>query len=268
MNYSSLYEEDPDMFSNPYGSPLDHDPISTLNNITDESIQIRENLLNTMTNSQVIHIDDSEFVDKEIDDIILKLKEFSKSFDSLQKDLDKSLSIYNESLKETKEDINKINSSINFIKTCNPINPSNPSNPSNPINPSNLSNPSNPSNPSNLSNPSGTDEKVKQIIESLKDYIQEIGENNKLKIAKEDYLQKRKLLNRHIYLINSINCWNVSAICPICITDKIDSYCNPCGHTACRSCLDKNSNIINNVNHNRCPICREQVMDIRKLYLI
>jgi hypothetical protein len=238
MNFSSLYGEDPDMFSNQYGCPLDHDPISTLNNITDESIQIRENLLNTMNNSHVIHIDDSEFVDKEIDDIILKLKEFSKSFDSLQKDLDKSLSIYNESLKETKEDINKINSSINFIKTCNPI------------------------------NPSGTDEKVKQIIESLKDYIQEIGENNKLKIAKEDYLQKRKLLNRHIYLINSINCWNVSAICPICITDKIDSYCNPCGHTACRSCLDKNSNIINNVNHNRCPICREHVMDIRKLYLI
>jgi hypothetical protein len=157
------------------------------------------------------------------------------------------------------------------MKTCNPINPINPintSNPSNPSNLSNLSNLSNPSNPINPINPSGTDEKVKQIIESLKDYIHEIGENNKLKIAKEDYLQKRKLLNRHIYLINSINCWNVSAICPICITDKIDSYCNPCGHTACRSCLDKNSNTINNVNHNRCPICREQVMDIRKLYLI
>ena len=236
MNYSSLYEEDPDIFSNPYGSPLDHDPISTLNNITDESIQIRENLLNTMTNSQVIHIDDSEFVDKEIDDIILKLKEFSKSFDSLQKDLDKSLSIYNESLKETKEDINKINSSINFIKTCN--------------------------------KDYDTDEKVKQIIESLKDYIKSIDENNQLKIVKEDYIQKRKLLNRHIYLINSINQWNNSAICPICITDSIDSYCNPCGHTACKKCLDKNSNIINNVNHNKCPICRDHVMDIRKLYFI
>jgi len=248
MNFSSLYEEDPDIFSNPYGIPLDHDPISTLNNITEEPIKIKENLLNTMTNSQVIHIDDSEFVDKEIDDIILKLKEFSKSFDCLQKDLDKSLSIYNESLKGTKEDINKINSSINFINTCNPINPTNLINPTNPTN--------------------NTDEKVKQIIESLKDYIQEIGKNNKLKVAKENYLQKRKLLNRHIYLINSINQWNSSAICPICITDRIDSYCNPCGHTACRCCLDKNSNVINNVNHNKCPICREHVMDIRKLYFI
>ena len=68
--------------------------------------------------------------------------------------------------------------------------------------------------------------------------------------------------------MNTINGYNTSAICPICITNKIDSYCNPCGHTACRKCLDKSSNIVNNINHNKCPICRDHVMDIRKLYFI
>ena len=51
--------------------------------------------------------------------------------------------------------------------------------------------------------------------------------------------------------------------------DKIDSYCNPCGHTACQKCLDKNSSILNNINHNKCPICivcNKKI--IRKLYFI
>ena len=242
MNFSPLnYDDEPlDMFGNinPENTStlINPDHISSMNNITDESVQIRENLLNIISKRDVLPIDDPEFVDEEIDTIILKLKGFTENFDKLQKDLDESLAIYNECLKETNNDINKINSSISFIKTCN--------------------------------KDYDTDEKVKQIIESLKDYIKSIDENNQLKIVKEDYVQKRKLLNRHIYLINSINQWNNSAICPICITDSIDSYCNPCGHTACKKCLDKNSNIINNVNHNKCPICRDHIMDIRKLYFI
>ena len=89
------------------------------------------------------------------------------------------------------------------------------------------------------------DEKVKSIVDSLVDYIKTIDENDKLSEYKESYIHKRKLLNRHLYLMNKVNNWNTSVICPICISDKVDSYCNPCGHTACRKCLDKTSNIIN-----------------------
>ena len=143
---------------------------------------------------------------------------------------------YQDEVKKTKENIDKIDCSIQFIKTCNKEYENNT--------------------------------KIKSIIDSLNEFIKNINDNDKLKEVKEEYIQKRKLINKHLYLINTLNNFNVAAICPICLTDKIDSYCNPCGHTACNACLDKTSSIVNNVNHNKCPICREYIMDNRKLYFI
>lgn len=236
MNFSSLnYDDEPlDMFGSMFNNLSE--PVCIANNLTDESVQIRENLLNILNNKEILPIDDSEFKCEEIDDMISKLKGFGENFDILQKDLDIAYQKYEEASKTTQENIQKINNSIQLIKTC--------------------------------SKEYDSDSNTKSIIDSLKDYIKSIDENDKLSVVKKVYIQKRKLLNKHIHLINSINSWNNSAICPICITDKIDSYCNPCGHTACRKCLDKNSNIVNNVNHNKCPICREHIMDIRKLYFI
>ena len=242
MNFSSLnYDDEPlEMFSgiNTIGNNIT-EPVCIANNLTEEPIQIRDNLLNILNNKEILPIDDSDFKDEdceEIDTIVSKLKGFTKNFDILQKDLDIAYQKYEDASKSTQENITKINNSIQLIKTCN--------------------------------KEYKNDEKVKVIIDSLVDYIKSIDENDKLSEYKREYIQCRKLLNKHIHLINSINSWNTSAICPICITDKVDSYCNPCGHTACRKCLDKSSNIVNNVNHNKCPICREHIMDIRKLYFI
>ena len=212
------------------------EPVCISNNLTEEPIKIRDNLLNILNNKEILSIDDPEFKDGEIDTIITKIKGFSENFNTLQKDLDSAYEKYQEYFKTTQKNIKKINDSIKLIETC--------------------------------SKEYESDEKVKSIIDSLTEYIKSIDENDKLKEYKSEYIQKRKLFNRHLYLINTLNNWNISAICPICITDKIDSYCNPCGHTACRKCLDKNSSIINNINHNKCPICREYIMDIRKLYFI
>tara|TARA_B100001094_G_scaffold235642_1_gene230682 strand:+ start:997 stop:1707 length:711 start_codon:yes stop_codon:yes gene_type:complete len=236
MNFSTLnYDDEPlDMFSS-MGNNIS-EPVCIANNLIEEPIQIRENLMNILNNKSILPIDDPEFKCKEIDDIVLKLKGFTETFDTLQKDLDEAYQKYEDCFKNTNKDIQKINNSIQLIETC--------------------------------SKEYDTDSSTKSIIDSLKDYIKTINENNKLSITKEEYIKKRKLLNKHIYLMNSINGYNTSAICPICITNKIDSYCNPCGHTACRKCLDKNSNIVNNINHNKCPICRDHVMDIRKLYFI
>ena len=239
MNFSSLnYDEEPlDMFSsmNNIGNNIT-EPVCIANNLTEEPIKIRDNLLNILNNKEILPIDDPEFKDEEIDDIISKIKGFSENFNTLQKNLDDAYEKYQDYFKTTQGNIQKINNSIELIETC--------------------------------SKEYEIDEKVKSIIDSLTDYIKSIDENDKLKEYKCEYIKCRKLFNRHLYLINTINNWNTSAICPICLTDKIDSYCNPCGHTACRKCLDKSSNIVNNTNHNKCPICREYVMDIRKLYFI
>lgn len=239
MNFASLnYDDEPlDMFGQ--GSAIintNSDPVCIANNLTEESIQFRDTLLNILNNKDILPIDDQEFKCEEIDTIVNQIKSFNTEFMNLQDDLEEYHQKYQEEVKKTKENIDKIDCSIQFIKTCNKEYESN--------------------------------EKIKSIVDSLTEYIKTINENDKLKSAKEEYINKRKLINKHLCLINAVNKLNIAAICPICLTDKIDSYCNPCGHTACIKCLDKNSSIINNINHNKCPICREHVMDIRKLYFI
>lgn len=239
MNFASLnYNDEPlDMFGQ--GSAIintNSEPMCIANNLTEESIQIRDNLLNILNNKDILPIDDQEFKCEKIDSIVDQIKLFNKELMALQDEIEEYHQKYQEEVKKTKENVDKIDCSIQFIKTCNKEYES--------------------------------DEKIKSIIDSLNEYIKTINENDKLKEAKEEYINKRKLINKHLCLINAVNKLNVSAICPICLTDKIDSYCNPCGHTACKACLDKSSNIVNNVNHNKCPICREYVMDIRKLYFI
>ena len=239
MNFASLnYDDEPlDMFGQ--GSAImntNSEPMCIANNLTEESIQIRDTLLNILNNKDVLPIDDQEFKCEKIDSIVDQIKLFNKELVSLQDEIEEYHQKYQEEVKKTKENIDKIDCSIQFIQTCN--------------------------------KEYERDKKTKSIIDSLTEYIKTINENDKLKEAKEEYINKRKLINKHLCLINSVNKLNVAAICPICLTDKIDSYCNPCGHTACKACLDKTSSIVNNVNHNKCPICREYVMDIRKLYFI
>ena len=74
----------------------------------------------------------------------------------------------------------------------------------------------------------------------------------------------QQLLTLKLYMhcfIKTINKGNTGMTCNICMTNNINSYVNPCGHTGCSECLDKLE------THNmKCFVCREPVFDIRKLY--
>lgn len=236
MEYAPVIDDEQYDIFNHVSPIINSGPVSIANNLTQESIQIRDTLLNILNNKDVLPIDDQEFKCEKIDSIVDQIKLFNKELMALQDEIEEYHQKYQMEVKKTKENIDKIDCSIQFIQTCNKEYESN--------------------------------KKIKSIIDSLTEYIKTINENDKLKVAKEEYINKRKLINKHLCLINAVNKLNVAAICPICLTDKIDSYCNPCGHTACNACLDKTSSIVNNVNHNKCPICREYVMDIRKLYFI
>lgn len=212
------------------------EPATIANNLLDESVKIKENLMNILQDKDIIPINDENFKCEKIDTIINEIKILNGELLTLQVELDEYHKKYQMELIKTKDNVDKIDCSIQFIKTCNKEYDSN--------------------------------EKVKAIIDSLNEYIKTINENDNLKKAKEEYINKIKQMNKHLCLLHTINGLNTSAVCPICITDKIDSYFNPCGHTTCKSCFDKNNNISNRNNFNKCPICRENVMDVRKLYFI
>jgi len=237
MEYSSVigYSEVPvHMFSTIPTENLSEglEPVSVFQNTYDKSIEIKELLLNCLQGTEILPIDNKDYQNKEIDEIISKLDEFSDEFIQLQDELDELHIKYNQEFKVTQGNITKLDSTIHYMKSLN--------------------------------EEYDKDETIKEIMDKMNSYSVKINENDKLKETKKNYIEKRKEINKHLHLMQKINKWNHSAICPICITNKIDSYCNPCGHTSCKECLEKNANL----NHNKCPICREYVMDIRKLYFI
>ena len=212
------------------------EPICVQQKIYNKSIEIKDLLIDSLQGVEILNINNTDYKNEEIDKIIQTIDSFYPKFMKLQDELDDLNINYNKELKHTKDDIIKIKSSIKFMEQ--------------------------------MEEDYKLDESIRDIINKLNDYSKRILENNKLKNAKNMYIEKRKELNSYLYFIQKLNKWNITSICPICITNKIDSYCNPCGHTACKNCLERKPSTPNNINNNKCPICREYISEIRKLFFI
>jgi len=210
------------------------EPVKCKQSVFEESIKMKDLLLDSLNNQEVIPIDNNEYRNKDIDEIIQKIDSFGPEFQKLQDELDELFKLYVAQIGNTQKNILKIENSIRCM--------------------------------SELQGEYNLDESVKDIIEKLNNYSRKIGDNDKLIEVKKEYIEKRKELNSYLYFIQKLNKWNVGAMCPICITDQIDTYCNPCGHTACKKCLDRNRGEDN--RNAKCPICRDYIMEMRKLYLI
>jgi len=212
------------------------EPVCVRQNIFDKSIKIKDLLIDCLQGNETLNIDNNEYKNEEIDTIIKQIESFQPKFIKLQDELDELHIDYNKEINNTKKNISKIETLIKFMKQ--------------------------------MEEDYKIDDSIKDIVTKLNEYSKQILENNKLKITKDKYITKRKELNSYLYFIQKLNKWNICSICPICITNKIDSYCNPCGHTACKKCLERKPTTSNNLNSNKCPICREYISEIKKLFFI
>jgi len=89
----------------------------------------------------------------------------------------------------------------------------------------------------------------------------DIKTNSRMKEVKEEYLIEQHKFYKYLNIIKLLNQMNVGSTCSICLQDNVDSYFNPCGHTACHKCCDKNT-----LFNNNCPLCRKDIISINKLY--
>ena len=84
-----------------------------------------------------------------------------------------------------------------------------------------------------------------------------------LSVLTED---KAGLLNHITIIFNrrkmNINSLNVSNTCPLCLTNSVNIYLNPCGHTCCDDCYGRL--LVN--NDNKCFLCRSNIMNKNSLY--
>jgi len=219
--------------------PEDHinhiEPCNVRAGAEQECVKLKEVLLDVLQGREVITIDNIGYKNEEIDGIIEKIESFAPKFNALQNELDVLHAAFATESKKTEANVQKIESSIQFIKAM-----------------------------------AAHSEKdaINDICSSLGDLCKSISDNDKLSEVKDKYIGKRKELNSYLYFIQKLNKWNSSAICPICITDSIDSYCVPCGHTACKKCLERSASHNESMSSQKCPICREFIDRINKLYFI
>ena len=108
--------------------------------------------------------------------------------------------------------------------------------------------------------------KCSQDTETLQTDIHKVSEDirkdSQMKQMKEDYIVEKKKFHKYLNIIKLLNQMNVGSTCSICLGDNVDSFFDPCGHTACTNCCEKNRNY----NDNNCPLCRKDIIKIHKLY--
>ena len=90
----------------------------------------------------------------------------------------------------------------------------------------------------------------------------ELKDANQMKEARDHYILEKKKFRKYLNIIQLLNQMNVGSTCSICLQDNVNSYFNPCGHTACSKCCEKNGSM----NDNNCPLCRTCIQSVHKLY--
>ena len=111
------------------------------------------------------------------------------------------------------------------------------------------------------------DKIMEEIIERINLLATIIENNNDLENAKKVYIKKRIEINKYLDMIKSLNNLNISNICPLCLTNKIEVYIHPCGHCSCTACKDRLLQYEGSCNDAKCFICRKNIEKFNSIFL-
>jgi len=204
-------------------------------NIT-EIIKIKNGIINILNNNDDIFEENGSGVTEndEDTDIFNKLTE---DYDKFYEDYKKEQSKYfeyeknlNIEITNSKNNIKKLDMIVNFMKefdddVC----------------------------------PDGLTENIMANMEILSKNIEE---NSRIADIRKEYINSRKMINKYLSFIKKMNKLNTSNVCPLCLTNAVNIYLNPCGHTCCDSCYEKLE-----ANHEKkCFLCRCKIMQKNPLY--
>ena len=105
------------------------------------------------------------------------------------------------------------------------------------------------------------DQETEELLNNLKNLSNKIENDKNIITARTEYIKCRKDIENNLNLIKKINSMNMSNTCPLCLTNSVNIYLNPCGHTCCEECYGRLSN-----NENKCFLCRSNIMSKNPLY--
>lgn len=192
--------------------------------------KIRNGISNIMNNIDLNDMNASDTCDDNFKELSEMIDNFKKEYINEQEKYNLCEKEFNDAINESKQDLKKLDLITKFMielgeKDCK-------------------------------------DQLNETIISNLKELSKKIENKDKIVIAKNKYIESKIRINKYLNLIKKINGLNISNTCPLCLTDTVSVYLNPCGHTCCDKCYEK---ICTN-NNNKCFLCRNRILNKAPLY--
>jgi len=106
------------------------------------------------------------------------------------------------------------------------------------------------------------DQATEELLNNLKILSNKIESDKNIIKARTEYIKSRKDIENNLNLIKKINIINTTNTCPLCLTNQVNIYLNPCGHTCCEECYGR----LSSNNENKCFLCRSNIMSKNPLY--
>jgi hypothetical protein len=191
-------------------------------------ISMKEELINHMKDS-TINMDVSF---PKLDELSTSIITFMKEFNTYKKSMDAAEEQMKQTIETNKKDIKIIETFIEFLN--------------------------------NISNQTNKD--ISSIQSQINNICDDIKNTSRIKECKEIYIEEKIKFNKYLNIIKLLNQMNVGSTCSMCLQDNVDSYFNPCGHTACSTCIKKNEAYNSVYNRSSCPLCRKEVITTHKLF--
>ena len=103
------------------------------------------------------------------------------------------------------------------------------------------------------------------LINEIDKLSKDIYNNSKINIVKNEYIIIKAKFDKYVELIKKFNMFNMSHICPCCLTSVVNTVITPCGHTFCDKCISEIKKQSNENDYN-CIFCRSPIVSTFKLY--
>ena len=181
---------------------------------------------------------------KEISDFTGKIQTYIEEFNKIQKELDECNDKFQKEARLLQKNVSTTDTMIEFIKK--------------------------------IPEDQKDQENMKQIIDQMNVLSKSIMDNQKMKDIRKEYIQKRKDAEKMVQVIKKLNHLNHANICPLCFTNPVDHFVDPCGHTFCKECIQRhlrrNPELdlykIGRNDGSQCCFCREHIKTVRQLYFL
>ena len=110
------------------------------------------------------------------------------------------------------------------------------------------------------------EEEIKQLNRMMIQLSEKIKDNSKCEEMKKEYQKQSYLMKYYFHhFIKSINGANLGSTCSLCLQRQVNTFMEPCGHTACSECIQELKRGGSEYNMN-CFLCRKSIHRFHKIF--